>query len=409
MTTPEPASATPVPERVVFPALDTVRALGALAVLSTHVAFFTGSYGYDLVGTALSRLDVGVAIFFVLSGFLLSRQWIARARMGLRGPALGPYLRKRALRVLPVYWVVSAAALVLLEQNHRGPLGWLRTMTVTDLYFSHRLPAALTQMWSITTELAFYLVLPLLMLVWNRLTRCARSDAVVVSLVALSAGLSVLWVSHPSSWLAGGATFRDQWLPTYLIWFAVGIALAHVHVHREQPRSERGFDLVGTVTRWGAQPGACWAVAAGAFLAAATPVAGPILPLIPATASEIVVKTLLYAVIGGAIVLASAFAPASSRYLRVMSHPVGRHLGRTSYSVFCVHVGVLHLLDLTTSWDPFTGPAWVIFAATLGISLVLAELLHRFVEVPFMRLRPARRGRSRAVTASSASGTTVKS
>ena len=57
-----------------FPVLDTMRAVGALAVLTTHVAFWAGDYQrHGAWGSFLARLDVGVAIFFVLSGFLLSR------------------------------------------------------------------------------------------------------------------------------------------------------------------------------------------------------------------------------------------------------------------------------------------------------------------------------------------------
>ena len=55
-----------------FPVLDTLRAVGALAVLTTHAAFWSGDYTqHGVWGTLLARLDVGVAIFFVLSGFLL--------------------------------------------------------------------------------------------------------------------------------------------------------------------------------------------------------------------------------------------------------------------------------------------------------------------------------------------------
>ncbi len=49
-------------------------------VLTTHVAFWTGNYGFDVWGTFLARLDAGVALFFVLSGFLLSRPYLLRAR-----------------------------------------------------------------------------------------------------------------------------------------------------------------------------------------------------------------------------------------------------------------------------------------------------------------------------------------
>ena len=51
-------------------------------VLTTHVAFQTGDYvRHGIVGALLSRLDVGVAIFFVLSGFLLVRARTSRERL----------------------------------------------------------------------------------------------------------------------------------------------------------------------------------------------------------------------------------------------------------------------------------------------------------------------------------------
>ncbi len=51
-----------LPRHDTYPGLDGLRFLGALAVLVTHVAFQTGAYAGTLAGTALSRLDVGVAI-----------------------------------------------------------------------------------------------------------------------------------------------------------------------------------------------------------------------------------------------------------------------------------------------------------------------------------------------------------
>ncbi len=63
-----------------FPHLDSLRAVGALAVLTTHAAFWGGEYTDNgTAGRFLARLDVGVALFFVLSGFLLSRAWLQAA------------------------------------------------------------------------------------------------------------------------------------------------------------------------------------------------------------------------------------------------------------------------------------------------------------------------------------------
>src|SRR5712671_7744773 len=80
--------------------LDGLRAAAAAAVLLTHVGSLTG---YALTGTpvswVLSRGDVGVPIFFALSGLLLYRRWAVAALAGARTGAVAVYLRRRALRI----------------------------------------------------------------------------------------------------------------------------------------------------------------------------------------------------------------------------------------------------------------------------------------------------------------------
>ncbi len=99
-----------------MPELDTLRAVGALAVMVTHTAFWAGAYTeFGAWGSLLARMDVGVAIFFVLSGFLLSRPWIARAHAGLPSPSVPRYFWKRFLRISPVYLVTATIALLFIQ------------------------------------------------------------------------------------------------------------------------------------------------------------------------------------------------------------------------------------------------------------------------------------------------------
>src|SRR5512133_776812 len=89
--------------RPVVPALDGLRAVAAGAVLLTHVAFRTGQTQAGAGGAMLARLDAGVAVCFVLSGFLLS-------------PVSQPvrrYALRRAARILPAYWVLLAVVAVV--------------------------------------------------------------------------------------------------------------------------------------------------------------------------------------------------------------------------------------------------------------------------------------------------------
>src|SRR3954464_13592970 len=88
-----------------FPALDGLRALGALAVLTTHVGFHSGASLDGPFAGLLARLDVGVAIFFAISGFLLYRAHVVAWFDPPSTPRTLPYLRNRALRILPALWI----------------------------------------------------------------------------------------------------------------------------------------------------------------------------------------------------------------------------------------------------------------------------------------------------------------
>lgn len=385
----------------VLPGLDTVRALGAFLVLATHVAFWSGGYDFTYTGTLLARLDVGVPLFFVLSGFLLSRPFLVRARLGKRPPELGSYLWKRGLRVLPVYWVVTVLALVFLTDNSgTGFLGWVRTLTLTDIYLADRLPAGLTQMWSLATEVAFYAFLPVIMLGWNRATRGNRTELRVVAMLALSVAVTAVWVLSEPQWLIDQAPLYLQWLPTTITWFVVGIALSQVHDHVLQAGgADRMPDsgIFTAVVRLGRQPGVCWVLAVALFAIACTPLGGPPI-FVPATPAQLMTKMMLYAAIGGLIVLGTAFADERGRYARVMAAPAMRHLGHISYGVFCIHILVLHLISHVTDWVQFGGFGWQRLAVTLMISVAAAEVLHFGLERPLQRLRGRRAGPSVSVT-----------
>src|SRR6266581_6700257 len=86
---------------------------------SGGVAARGGETGYAFTGTpaswVVSRGDIGVPIFFTLSGLLLFRPWARAVLQGGQAPKAGPYLWRRALRILPVYWAVVLIALPTLN------------------------------------------------------------------------------------------------------------------------------------------------------------------------------------------------------------------------------------------------------------------------------------------------------
>jgi peptidoglycan/LPS O-acetylase OafA/YrhL len=351
-----------------FPALDGIRAVAALAVVLTHVGFQTGQSARGPARPVLSRLDIGVAVFFVLSGFLLHRPQALAAMRGARWPAVVPYLWRRALRVLPGYWLAVVAALLLLPDNDGATLGdWVRQLTLTQVYRDHDLLPGLTQMWSLATEVTFYLALPLL----GRLAgRTLRSQLTLCGAMLVT-GLT--WQA-----LVGEGVlppYAGYWLPGHADWFAIGMALAAVSVAVPERLAEVARDGV-----------TCWVGAAALFVIAGTPLTGPY-GLALLSSSQLLSRTVLYGAAALLLVAPAALAGARGPVATLLATPPMAFLGRISYGIFLLHLQVLELVRQALGVPVFGGSFWRVLAWTVGISLLVAWASLRAVEEPAMRLR----------------------
>ncbi len=86
-------------------ALTGVRAVAAMTVMGTHAAYGTGLLSQGYLGLMSARLEVGVAIFFVLTGLLLFRPWVRAATAGADAPSSWRYARNWFRRIMPAYVV----------------------------------------------------------------------------------------------------------------------------------------------------------------------------------------------------------------------------------------------------------------------------------------------------------------
>jgi peptidoglycan/LPS O-acetylase OafA/YrhL len=365
-----------------FPTLNAARGVGAVMVVGTHAAYNTGQILRGWTGGPLARLDFGVAIFFVLSGFLLSRPTFLALAAGTPRPGVLHYFWKRALRVLPLYWLVVAVAL-LFDPANKG-LGlevWVRQLTLTQLYFPTLLPQSLTQMWSLCTEVAFYVCLPLIC--WL-LTRRPGRAGLHVPTVAVRAGILFVAGVAWQSWFAhvpGSEGHFLQWLPGYLPWFLVGMVFAAVSADLTV------FPRPHVLDRLGADLAGCWILAAGLFAVACTPVAGPRIIAMP-LGWEAGTKDVLYAATAGLLLLPLVFGPEREGAVRErLSGRAAVWLGDISYGVFAIHLFVMGWLFRALDIVPFTGHFVTILVLDLAITFVLATLSYRFFERPILRLK----------------------
>ena len=350
-----------------------IRAVAAILVMLTHAAYTTGKYTHGYAGLIYSRMEIGVPIFFVLSGFLLFSPWVRATAQGRDAPSVRRYAWHRVRRIMPAYVVTVLAAYLLYHFRTAGPnpghtwIGLFRNLTLTQIYtddylFSY-LHQGLTQMWSLAVEVSFYVALPAL--AWLLLVvLCRRQFRPVRLMIGLTALAFVtpayLVLVHTTHWLPDGARL---WLPTYLAWFIGGMMLAVLR--------ETGVAAYAMV---------CVPLAIVCYLIASTPIAGAPTTS-PSELREGLAKAAFYAVIA---TLAVAPLALGNRgwYAQFMASRPMVFLGEISYEIFLIHLVTMELVMVEILHFPiYTGSMLWLFVVTLLVTVPLAWLLHRFTRV----------------------------
>ena len=348
--------------RSFLPAVEGMRACAAMGVVLTHVAFQTGTSN-GVIGRLLHRFDLAVAVFFALSGFLLWRGHAAAAR-GLRHrPPTGHYLRSRLVRILPGYLVAVLVILTLLpEASHASLTVWLANLTLTQVYVPLTLTAGLTQMWSLSVEVSFYLALPILAYLAYRLPVRARVP-VIAAVAVISFGWGLLPIHTPQF-----VNFLN-WPPAYASWFAAGMLLA-----------EWTVSPIGWPHKLARNRVAITIIALTAYLISASPLAGPE-DLVPATLAQFVVRTSMGAVVAAAL-LAPFVLDRPDTPHPIMGSPVMVTLGRWSYGLFIWHLAALVMVFPMVGKFMFNGNLIVVFILTTVLGFAMAAVSYALIESP---------------------------
>jgi acetyltransferase len=346
-----------------LPAVEGMRACAAMGVVVTHVAFQTG-HSSGVTGRLFGRFDLAVAVFFALSGFLLWRGHAAAARdLGSR-PRTGHYLRSRVVRIMPAYLVAVVVILCLLpESDHASLTVWLANLTLTQIYVPLTLTGGLTQMWSLSVEVSFYLALPIMALLARRIPVGAR----VPSIAAL-AGLSWAWGSVPLAHADSGINPLN-WPPAFFSWFAAGMLLA-----------EWTYSGIGLPHRLARRRVLMAVVAVLAYLVAASPLAGPE-GLVPGTATQFAVKTAVGSVVAFALVAPLVLDRLDTPH-RVLGTTGMVTLGRWSYGLFVWHLAALAMVFPVLGTFQFTGRMPAVLVFTLIFGWAIAAVSYALVESP---------------------------
>lgn len=352
------------PTRLRLDSLTGLRFLAALVVFAHHASTLVDRSGFVHVRSLMRTGPTGVSFFFVLSGFVLF--WSRRD-----DDSTDRFYVRRFARVWPAHaftWVLGVALVfwevrgVFLQSSGVNLLLLQSWVPKQHWYYSVNVVS-----WSLSDEMFFYLLFPLLVLALVRLApQRARTAAVVLALAAVALQLLLY---------AGGSSHPDLryylmyvFPPTRLLEFALGALLARSFSTLPQLPLRAAVALAGT-----------------AILAASA---------LPEPLRWVCITVIPFAL----VIVAAAQADVAGRRTVWSTRPAVL-LGTWSYAFYLVHQLVTRSVDKLGVHPTSTPIAALLVVALLAASIAMSAALYELVERPAERSIRARFATSRTVPA----------
>lgn len=374
--------------------LDGYRAVAAIGVLVYHCGANAGFLVPVEPGAHLVN-NLGnffVAVFFVLSGFLLFRPFVVASIVGRSTPEIAPFWTRRALRIFPAYWLALIAWSLTLDEDARITGTTAGKVLLFDPYDPRATTvfSGLGVSWTLTIELSFYAALPLWAVLMSRVLRDRPSPAtrLRVHLVGLGAWYALavgyrLWLRSTDVM----PRLATHWLFAYLDWFAVGMVLAVASAW-----TNRGGSLPRAFHDLADRTWACWSLALLCFLSLVL-LRGQGLgwDADPEDALGATMRHLLQSTGAGLLLLPAVLGRRHGPGMALLGSRPLVWLGTVSYGIYLWHTIVIKWVD-----GLFDAPSarlqWLLLSVVvLAVTVVISALSYHLVERPFIRL--GQRGR----------------
>lgn len=387
---PRAVAAPPVATEVAFtqaavhqhmPALDGLRGLAILFVIWNHVGLGGGSAEGLLSKLFVAGANagwIGVHLFFVLSGFL-----ITGILLDARGQpdAWRNFFMRRVLRIFPLYYFTLAFLFILLPAIGALP-AWLEADYKHQFWYWTYLSnwsvafglggQGVPHFWSLAVEEQFYLVWPLLVL-WM-LPRTLAKACLALIAIALAARINFMYF-QPRGYFWTEAAY--SWTISQLDTLAIGALVAlGLREARWTERLLRHGRLVG-------------GAAAVGMLVVIVRVRG-----FGIMSQEVMtIGKTLFSLLAGAVLVDAVARPDSPVGRIFLRRPTLAYLGKYSYAIYIFHLPIAHAFrSLFPITDATQGTATTLklfaqMVVVLLISLALARVSWLLIEQPFLRLK----------------------
>ncbi len=385
------------------PALEGLRAIAVVGVMLYHGGAPLVSGGF-----------LGVNVFFVLSGFLITSlllgEWAKRTTI-----RLGQFWTRRARRLLPALLVLLVGVAIYARFfAASGEYASLRLDTLSTLFYVanwHFIfagadyfaqtgqPSPLTHMWSLAIEEQFYIVWPPVVLGVLHLTRRLGPSRRLWPLLAVAVGGALASAADMRFRFHGGASFTrlyegtDTRCQDILVGAALAIALAIWAERRTAQDGER--PPARTVRRSRIVPIAAWEIDSRTGRAVLQVLGWSALGWLAlvwsratGTSATLFEGGYLLFALGVAVVIFCIVTAQAAPLSRAIGNPVFRYVGKISYGTYLWHLPIFYLL--TASRVHLFGLP--LLAVRIGVTLLVATGSFYLVE------EPIRRGRMRTLT-----------
>jgi peptidoglycan/LPS O-acetylase OafA/YrhL len=341
-----------------FRSLDGLRGLAVLAVMVCHLhnTIYSNPASYSVFRAPLGQAaGVGVGIFFVLSAFLLFYNWAKP------GAEIKPwiYYRRRLLRIYPAYIValVAGSAILLVMRNHLSLSAFFLHLSFLHSWFTPDTSGLVNPAWSLPAELQFYLILPLLALLFRRL---ALGIVLIIGAFILQATVPWMWPWREYPW--------GNW-PVIALPFFVGMLAAWIAANKALQRGHDFLIGLGSIM-----------LLLEIFVAPKSGVAGSY----HIAEHEAGIRVALFAMQGlvasvGAGLILVGLAGNRGWLQRFFSFGPLRAMGICGYSLFLLHDSLFKLIMHFTN-------AWTVLIIGFPVVLVAGAISYLLIEAPAMRL-----------------------
>jgi peptidoglycan/LPS O-acetylase OafA/YrhL len=407
--------------RATIPALDGVRAVATLAVVTFHINGLVHNKLWSMQANPLASAIMtfggsGVTLFFVLSGFLLFLPYARALLFEERWPSLRQFYLKRALRIIPGYYAALCLIILFFKPQYLQ-LGRWQELLLFVTFFMDSTPQTSRQLngpfWTLAVEWQFYLLLPWLALLFGlvirRIAPSFRSPQSRFKLLLLCCAGLITWslsirylgiylTQHPSETfhlppgiIATAKFFLYGMQGKYLENFAVGMAicLCYVFAHRLSNDSA----LLAWAKGW-----SWWLWGGGILLL--TLMAGWHFHVLVSNATVLryvfapftpvfdLLNEMVIALGYGACLVAILFGERSLQ--RLFELPLLRQIGMISYGLYMWHLPLLNFFRnaiLPHSVQTQVYPAYVSYWLwAIIVIMPVAVASYVMVEKPWMRL-----------------------